>query len=192
MWVTFNRFSTIFEAFVPHFYLCISSFSKTFWIIQIVSVEECSSLTQNLMQIRCSTRSVILNVTASQYTCSLNGITTPTDWGGDFTWPQWSHYCSHVYIPVHSPWTSMPGYIDVTQAVLIMLTMVGHFLDRPRHIECSVPFMISDIHWGLLEKGGLQYPWFFHNPSRNLAGTTFKKYLECSHISPPPLLPFCY
>ena len=22
MWITFNRFSTIFEAFVPHFYLC--------------------------------------------------------------------------------------------------------------------------------------------------------------------------
>ena len=34
---------------------------KAFWIIQIVSTKECSSLTQNLMQIRCSTHSVILN-----------------------------------------------------------------------------------------------------------------------------------
>ena len=46
---------------------------KAFWIIQIVSMEECSSLTQNLMQIRWSTCSVILNAVATQYTCSLNG-----------------------------------------------------------------------------------------------------------------------
>ena len=32
------------------------------WIIQVVSVEECAGLMQNLMQIHCSTRSVILNV----------------------------------------------------------------------------------------------------------------------------------
>ena len=35
--------------------------AAAFWIIPVVSVEEYSSLTQNLMQIRCSTRSVILN-----------------------------------------------------------------------------------------------------------------------------------
>ena len=29
-------------------------------------------------------------------------------------------------IPVHSPW--LPGYIDVTQTVLVTLTMVGLFL----------------------------------------------------------------
>ena len=34
-----------------------------FWVIQIVPSEECSSLTQNLMQIPCFTHSVILNVT---------------------------------------------------------------------------------------------------------------------------------
>ena len=45
-----------------------------FWIIQIASTEECSSLTQNLMQIQCSTRSVILNTMATQYACSLNSI----------------------------------------------------------------------------------------------------------------------
>ena len=46
------------------------------WIIQIVSMEECLSLTQIRMQIFCS---VILNVTATQYTCSLNGVCHPTD-----------------------------------------------------------------------------------------------------------------
>ena len=46
-------------------------------IILIVSAEECSSFMQNLMQIHCSTCSVILNVMAPQYTCSLNGIYHP-------------------------------------------------------------------------------------------------------------------
>ena len=95
----------------------------TFWIIQIVSMEQCSSLMQNLMQIRWSTHSVILNVTASQYTCSLNVIYYPH-------WlVQWSRHCSCMCIPVHSPW--LPGYMDVTQTILFMLTMVGLFLDRP-------------------------------------------------------------
>ena len=79
--------------------------------------EECSSLTQNLMQICCSTRSVILNVMATQYTCSLSGIYHPH-------WlVQWSCHCSHMCIPVHSPW--LPGYINVTQTVLVILTWLG-------------------------------------------------------------------
>ena len=90
----------------------------------IVSVEECSSFTQNWMQICCSTYSVILNVMATQYTCSLNGIYHPQ-------WlVQWSHHCSHMRIPVHSPW--LPGYIEVTQTILIILTMARLFPDRPR------------------------------------------------------------
>ena len=36
-----------------------------FWIIWIVSAEECSSLTQNLMEICCCTHSIILNVMAT-------------------------------------------------------------------------------------------------------------------------------
>ena len=48
--------------------------AAAFWIIQIVSVEECSSLMLNLMQICCSTHSVILNAIATQYTCSLNSV----------------------------------------------------------------------------------------------------------------------
>ena len=48
-----------------------------FRIIQIVSMEECSSLMQNLIQIHCCTHSVILNVTATQYTCSFSEIYHP-------------------------------------------------------------------------------------------------------------------
>ena len=91
-------------------------------IIWIVSTEEYSNLMRNLMHICCSTGSFILNVMTTQYTCSLNGIYCPH-------WPvQWSHHCSHVHIPIHSPW--LPGYIDVVQTILI-LTMAVLFLDRP-------------------------------------------------------------
>ena len=50
-----------------------------FWILQIVSVEECSSLTQNLLQTCCSTCSVILNVMTTQYICSFKVIYHPSD-----------------------------------------------------------------------------------------------------------------
>ena len=53
--------------------------AAAFWIIPGVSMEGCSSLMQNLVQIRCSAGSVILNVTATQYTCSLNGVCYPPD-----------------------------------------------------------------------------------------------------------------
>ena len=43
-----------------------------FWIIQVVSTGEFSSLMQNLIQICCCTHSVILNVMATQYTFSHN------------------------------------------------------------------------------------------------------------------------
>ena len=105
-----------------------------FWIIQIVSMEERSSLKQNLMQICCLTGSVILNVTATQYTCSLKGIYHPH-------WlVQWSRHCSHMRIPAHSPW--LPGYIDVTQIILVILKVVGLFLDR---LMCTV-FMHVNLH----------------------------------------------
>ena len=61
-------------------------------------------LTQNVMQVHCSTHSVILNVTATQYTYSVNGVYHPH-------WlVQWSCHCSHMGIPVHS--AGLPGYIN--------------------------------------------------------------------------------
>ena len=91
--------------------------AAAFWIIWIASVEECSSLAQNWMQIPCSSCSVILNMTATQYTCSLHWLV------------QWSRHYSRMHIPVHSPW--LPGYIDVTQIFLVILTMAGYFPDTP-------------------------------------------------------------
>ena len=73
--------------------------------------------------------SFILNAMATQHTCSLNSIYCPH-------WlVQWSCRCSCMRVPIHSPW--LPGYIDVMQTILIILTMAGLFLDRPH------PF----IHW---------------------------------------------
>ena len=43
----------------------VASSPKAFWIIWIVSMEKRSSLMQNMMQIHCSTHSVILNVMAT-------------------------------------------------------------------------------------------------------------------------------
>ena len=55
---------------------CQSPVAHSWWIIWIVSAEVCSSLMQNLMQICCSTCSVILNMMATQSTC-LMVSTTP-------------------------------------------------------------------------------------------------------------------
>ena len=66
-------------------------------------------LMQNLMQICCSTHSVILNVMITQYTCSFNGVHCPVN--GVHWLVQWSHHCSYMHTPVPSPW--LPGYISV-------------------------------------------------------------------------------
>ena len=170
------------------------------WITWIVSVEECSSLMQNLMQICCSTSSVILiffrfylfifresgregGREGEKHQCVVASHTpTPTgdlaqnpgicpDWksnwkpftlhaGTQFTEPhhpkltqsfwmwltqytcspnsvyhphwlvQWSHHCSLICIPVHSPWLSV--YIDVVQSILVILTISGLFPHKPR------------------------------------------------------------
>ena len=75
------------------------------------------------MHIHCSTCSVIWNVIATCYSCLLNSIYHPH-------WlVQWHCHCSHMLSPVHSPW--LPGYVDVVQTVLIILTMAGLFPGRP-------------------------------------------------------------
>ena len=101
----------------------------TFWIIQIVSKKECClwgggklSLMQNLKQIHCSSHSVVLNAMAIEYICLLKGIYFP------YWLVQWSHHCSCICIPIHSPW--LPSYISAAQIILDILTMVGLWPDR--------------------------------------------------------------
>ena len=70
-----------------------------FWVIWIVSTGECSSLTESLMQICCSTRSVILNVTVTQYTYMLT---------------QW-----HLLPPWQVQWSCQPYLEEVNQNLLV-------------------------------------------------------------------------
>ena len=69
-----------------------------------------------------STHSVSLNATATQYTCSHNSGHLPPPL------KSWSRHCSLMHIPVHSPW--LPGYINATEIIFVILTMVGLFPDR--------------------------------------------------------------
>ena len=112
LWITFNCGSPSLKC-LCHTFICTAltaSSPKAVWIIWIVSTEECSILMQNLVQIRCSTHLVILNVTATQYTCSFNGIYC-------LHWlVQWSHHWC-MCVPVFPPW--LPSYIDVMQTILI-------------------------------------------------------------------------
>ena len=51
-------------------------------------------------------------------------------------WPvQWSHHCSHMSIPVHSPW--LQGYLNVAQTILIILTMTGLFFGQTLYKHCA-------------------------------------------------------
>ena len=111
--------------------------SAAFWIAPIVSMEECSSLTQNLKQIHCSIHLVILNVMVTQYTGSLGGVYCSY-------WPQWSHHCSHM----HSSPLSLAARLHRCHAnVPIILTVAGLFLDRI-HIHS---FSTGDIYLAYLD-----------------------------------------
>ena len=118
-------------------------------------MEEWSSLLQNLIQIHCSTGSVILNAMVTQYPCSLTSIYCPG-------WlVQWSHHCSCVCIPVYCPW--LPGYVNVTQTILIILTMAGFFPARPRHIL----FCLTQMR--LHNKYNIEIAFFFFNSLASVA-----------------------
>ena len=100
--------------------------AATSWIIQIVSMEECLCLKENLMQIFCSTHSVILNVMATQYTCFAQWHLPPL---------LTSTVKSSLFIHVHSSPLSLASRFHWCHAnLLIILTMAGHFPDRPHII----------------------------------------------------------
>ena len=101
---------------------CQLLIALAFWIIWKVSTQESPSLTQNMTQICCCTVTVILNVTATKYTYSLNSVYCP-HWLG-----QWSHLCSHEHSSLLSLATRLA---DAAQTVLVILTMAELFLDRP-------------------------------------------------------------
>ena len=105
-----------------HPFICaalVASSPKAFWIIQIVSTKECSSLKQDL-----------LLYLLSHFECNDHTVHVFTQWHLPPLWPvQWNRHCSHMQIPVHSP--QLPSYINVPQTILVIWTIAGLFPDRP-------------------------------------------------------------
>ena len=101
---------------------------------------------QNWRQIHCSILSVILNATATQYTCSLNGVYSP-HWLA-----QWSHHCWRMCIPVYSP-----CYVSVVQTILIILTLSGLFQNQPCIIICC-SFLLESHNYNFKLGGSLFLP----------------------------------
>ena len=122
-WITFQRFCTIFEAFVPHFY-----FHCTHCIIPGSLLNHLNSFCRRMYKLNAEFLAdlllylLILNAMPTQYTSSLNEFYCP-HWPGE-----WSRHCSGMCTLVHPLW--LPGYINVVQTVLFILTMSGLFLDR--------------------------------------------------------------
>ena len=76
---------------------------------------------QNLVQIHCSTHSVILNATATQYIYSLNSIYSPTDYYSEVVIV---HMCTFQSTLLVCQFTLM-------SCKLLSLTLAGLFPDRP-------------------------------------------------------------
>ena len=88
-----------------------ASSPKAFWIIQIVSTEECSSSMQKLIRFVALLAHIFL---LSHFECNGHTVHMLTQQVYRPHWlVQWSHHHSHMLIPVHSPW--LPGYINVVQ-----------------------------------------------------------------------------
>ena len=120
--------------------------AAAFWIIWKVSMGECSSIMQNLMQTCCCTCLVILNVMATQYTCSLNGIhrfpltstvklslfthvhSSPLSLAGRLHWCCTN--CSHYF---NNGWT-FPGqtlyihFLQIYMCILCISVIYHHYL----------------------------------------------------------------
>ena len=129
-WITSNKFLTMCEAFVPHF--CLRC---THYIVPESLLNHSNSFHGGMFKLNTKfdagslLYSVILNEKATEYPWSLKGIYHPH-------WlVQWSRHCLCMHMPVHSPW--LPGYTDVAQTVLIILTVAGFFLDGPRMLSSS-------------------------------------------------------
>ena len=123
--ITFNGFSTIFEAFVPHFYL-----HCTHCGIHESLLNYPNSFRGRMFKLITKFDADLLLYSLSRLECNSHTVHLPTQWAlpPSLTSIVKCH-CSRMHISVHSPW--LPGYIDVTQTVLVILTMAGLFLDRP-------------------------------------------------------------
>ena len=83
-------------------------------------------------------------MTATQYTCSLNSV---------YCLPltsQQSDHCSQTHIPVC--YSCLPGYIDVVQTVLLILTMAGLFWTYLVYVYIYIHTFFFPVEMGLIPR----------------------------------------
>ena len=133
MWIAFNRFSAIFEAFVPRFYLLC-----THCIIPKSLLNYPSSFHGGMFKLNAKFDADSLLYSLSHFECNGHTVHMLTQW--HLPPPMTSTVKSSLFIHAcSSSLTLVVSYFDVTQIVLIILTMARLFPDRP-HIY---PFMCT-------------------------------------------------
>ena len=118
-WITFNRFSTIFEAFVLHFYLCC-----THCIIPKSLLNHPNSFREVMFKLNAKFDANSLLYLLSHFECHGHTVHMLTQWG--LLPPLTSTVKSLLFMHMHSsPW--LPGYINVTWTILHVLTILDFF-----------------------------------------------------------------
>ena len=110
-------------------------------------MEECSSLTQNLMQICCSTHSVMFNVMATQYTSTASTASLT------------STVKLSLFTHVHSSPLSLAAGLHLCHTnCFVVLTMAGLFPERP-HILKRINVSFKTL---------LPYSWWWNKRKQNI------------------------
>ena len=118
-WIIFNRFLTIFEAFVPHFYLYC-----THCIVPESLLSHVNTFHGGMVKLNAKFDADLLLYLLSHFECDGHTVHMLTQRHLLPHWlVQWSCHCSWMGIPVHSPW--LPGYISVMQTILIISIVEG-------------------------------------------------------------------
>ena len=120
----------------------------SWWSCQSLVAQSCGFLNHvnsflgGMSKLNTKFDAVSLLYSLSHFECDGHTVHMLTQWHLPPHWlVQRSHHCSCMSIPVHFPW--LPGYIDGPQTILIILTVVGLFPDRPQYIYLCLRLYLS-------------------------------------------------
>ncbi|KAF6119835.1 hypothetical protein HJG60_010221 [Phyllostomus discolor] len=118
-WITFNRFLTIFKAFVPYFHLCC-----THCIVPESLLSRPNSFCRGMFKLNIKSDADSLLYLLSHFECNGHTVHILTQWCvlSPLTSTVKLSLFMHVH-SVYSPW--LPGYIDVAQSVFVTLINNG-------------------------------------------------------------------
>ena len=129
--ITFNRYSTVSEGFVPHFNL-----RCTHCIVPKSLLSHLNSFHRGMFKLNTKYDAESLLYSLSQFEWDGHTVHMLTQW--HLPPPRTSAVKSSLFMPGHSsPLPQLPGYIYVTPTVLVVLTMAGLFLGRPHVIHLT-------------------------------------------------------